>query len=224
MITQKSAPLHPEPCNYIMMQNTFSSISKALILYKSPKLVERPKVQSLFYDSCDILIVMFYKIKIKKHIAYFQQIMVWGIHYCFKIVEMEHSKEILNQSKTKNQLDKLQLYLYACQMSKCSSDLQPISALLTVTHFFTLCCFFSLLSAFHADTDTFFFQKVSHGPGISNLLGSGSQFKLHLSMLHTMASLNLHAGISLPHSWLKQFFLVTVRDSIAPPLFFYPCP
>lgn len=57
-----------------MMQNTFSSISKALILYKSPKLVERPKVQSLFYDSWNTWIVILYKIKIKKHIAYFQQI------------------------------------------------------------------------------------------------------------------------------------------------------
>ena len=56
------------------------------------------------------------------------------MHYRSKMQGQEHSEEILDQNKTKNQLDNSRLCISMSDVI-CSSDLQPLSALLTATHF-----------------------------------------------------------------------------------------
>jgi hypothetical protein len=66
--------------------------------------------------------------------------MVQDIHYYFKREEREPSEEI----KSRWEDSKLCI---SCLMSKCSSDVQLFSVLLTVTHFFLLDWFHLLLAA-----------------------------------------------------------------------------
>ena len=64
--------------------------------------------------------------------------MAQNICYHSKREEKEHSKEVVDQSKIKNQLSKLYtLYLYVLT-SKYSSDPQFFSALLKPAHFILL--------------------------------------------------------------------------------------
>jgi hypothetical protein len=102
------------------MQNASSIISKVPTVYNSTNIVLKPKIQSLFWDSYNLLTIIPWKIKIKKQITYFQHIMAQNIHFCSK---MEEKAQWGNTGpcKTKNPLGKLQtLYLH----SQCQNALQ----------------------------------------------------------------------------------------------------
>lgn len=109
--------------------------------------------------------------------------------YCYsKREEKEHREETPDQSKIGNSAGQTPNSVTSCLMSKHSSDLQPLSALLTTTHVFLLSWFHSQLAAFLGRSPTtlaFPTSWVLQG-------GPGSTF----TASHR-ASLDLHAGTLL---------------------------
>ena len=107
-------------------------------------------------------------------------------------------EETLDQSKTKNQLDKLQaLHLHVW----CQSTLQISFQLYWLQH------------------TSLFLQLFSEGmpqPWHLQHCGIFKATQTSLSQCHTMASLGFHTGTPLPHIWSQQLSLVTEGDSVTP--------
>jgi hypothetical protein len=78
----------------------------------------KSKFQSLFWDSSNHLNVITFIIKMEQHITYLQHQKI------YIIIPKCNSEEILNQSKNKSQVGKLEtLYLHVWIASKYYSDL-----------------------------------------------------------------------------------------------------
>lgn len=62
-------------------------------------------------------------------------------HYHSKMKEREHTKEMMDKSKTQKPAGQISNFSFPCLMSICSSDLQILSVLLTTKHFFLMVSF-----------------------------------------------------------------------------------
>ena len=113
------------------------------------------------------------------------------IHYHFQVYGKEHSKEILDQSKTKNQFENSKLCISMSDVKMFFRSPTPFS--------FVDCNTLLSLGLVPLPVSSSPWQ-VSHGSGISNILGSPRQSRLHLHSFSTMASLGLHAGTPLTHT------------------------
>ena len=117
------------------MQNAFSPTSKVSIVYRHCLNVQSPKSllrfkQSLNCNPCTI--------KMKRKIACFQHTVAQDTHHHPEREERERRGEVLDQSKTRKIAEQTPNSASPHLMSKSSSALRLLLALLTTTHFFLL--------------------------------------------------------------------------------------
>lgn len=123
----------------VIIQNTYSPTSKVPTVYHSLNNVSK---FNLFWDSCNPLTVIPYKINIK------EKIFPTYIKYrkCITIPKCRE-EGIVKKYCTNVRLKTSRQTPTLCVMFKCSSDIQICSALLTTTHVFLLDWFHALLAA-----------------------------------------------------------------------------
>jgi hypothetical protein len=141
----------------VQLQKSVEAITVSKLFKKS-----KFKVSSEIY--CNLLTITLCKIKIKKQITYFYYTMEQNIHYYSKRQEDRRENTRPKPAvQTPNSAS-------PCLVSKCSLNLQLLSALLSEAHFSLLGCFHSLLAAFQGGYPTTL---------VSNILGSPVKSRHH---------------------------------------------